>query len=69
MLLGTCLKAWYLHIKIAVRGLFESKAFYLTITVGGTFEIKVLTHYNCCWGPFEIKVGPTYTLQLLLGAL
>jgi len=55
------LKAWYLHIKIAVGGLFESKDFYITVTVeaplksrylhitiavGGPFESRVLTHYN-----------------------
>jgi len=43
--------AGYLHIKIAVWGLFEITEFYITITVGGPFEIKVLTQYNCWWGP------------------
>ena len=66
LLLGTPLKAWYLHI---------------TIAVGGPLKVMVLTYYNCCWGPlwkqgilhFNYCWGPlrnrhTYTLRLLLGA-
>jgi len=67
LLLEAPLKVWYLHIKIAVGGLFESKAFYITVTVGGPFEIKVLTHSNCGWGPLWKQ--STYTLQFLSGLL
>ena len=67
MLLGTPLKAWYLHIKIAVRGLFESKRYYITVTVGVPFESKVRTHYNCCWGPLWKYVADI--LKLFLGTL
>jgi len=66
LLLGVPLKAWYLHIKIAVGGPFERKDFYITVTVGSPCESKVLTHYSCCWGPLWKK--STYTLQFLLGA-
>jgi len=44
-------KAWYLHIKIAVGDLFESKEFYITVTVGGPFEIKVHIYNNYSWEP------------------
>jgi len=70
----------YLDITIAVRGLFKSKYFYITVTVGAplksryTFQLlfgacdsMLLTHYSCCWGPLGKQ--STYTLQFLLGAL
>jgi len=64
--LGAPLKAWYLHITIAVGGLFESREFYITVIVGGPFEIKVLIHYDYCLGHLS-KQG-AYTLQLLVWA-
>ena len=36
------MKAWYLHIKIAVGGLFENKEFYITVTVGGSDGVSRL---------------------------
>ena len=77
------MKARYLHITIAVAGLFESKEFCITVAVKGPCESKVLTHCNCCWGPVKARClhitvpigGPfesrvlTYTLQFLLEAL
>jgi len=66
LLFGSPLKAYYLHITVAVGGhskrkvlthfsgcwgLFESMEFYIIIAVGGPFGIKLVTHYRCCWGP------------------
>jgi len=47
LLLGSPLKARYLHITAAIGGIFESKEFY----IGRPFESKVLIHFICCWGP------------------
>jgi len=38
------LKVPYLHIKIAVGGLFQGKDFSIRATVGAPFESIVLTH-------------------------
>jgi len=35
-----------LYIKVALRGLFESNEFYITVAVCGPFERKVLPHYS-----------------------
>jgi len=75
------LKARYLHITIAVGGLFERQGtealqlllgvplkvryLHITIAIGGPFRSKVLTHYSCCWGPLSKQ--STYTLQFLYG--
>jgi len=78
------MKARYLHIKVEVGRLFESKEFHITvavggplkaryshitIAVGGPFENRALTHHS-----FLVSFGPlckqiTFKLQLLLGAL
>jgi len=63
LLLGAPLKATYLHIAVAVGGLFESNEFYITVAVGYLFESKVLTHYNCCWG--SLRKQGSYTLKLM----
>ena len=60
------LKTTYLHITVAVGGLFESKEFYITVGVGSSFESKVLAYYNCYLGP--LWKHSTCALQLLLVA-
>ena len=59
------MKATYIHIAIAVRGLSESKKFYdavgaplkakyllITISVAGFFESRVLTYDRLCNNTF-----------------
>jgi len=69
------LKTEYLHIRVAVGDLFESKALVqllmgtllkveyldIAVAVGGSFESKALTHCSCCWGSFECRVFTYYS--------
>jgi len=54
---GSPLKAYYLHISIAV----EARYLHIKVATRGPFESKILAHYSCCWGPCESKVLKHYS--------
>ena len=63
MLLETPSKAYYLHIKIAVWGLFESKDFYIIVTVGAILKSRYLHITLAVGGPFESRVLATVSFR------
>jgi len=56
------LKVWDLNITTAVRGLFESKEFYITVTAVAALKSRYLHITVAVRGPFESRVLTVHTI-------